>query len=54
VSFSAPFTMTVKIVRRENLTQWKWVWACGQDAPTTAAGTAALPKTNGIDDGTHR
>ena len=27
---------------KANLRPWRWVWVCGQDAPTTAAGTAAL------------
>jgi hypothetical protein len=27
---------------KANLKPWKWVWGWGQDAPTTAAGTAAL------------
>ena len=27
---------------KANLKQWKRVWVWGQDAPTTAAGTAAL------------
>jgi REP element-mobilizing transposase RayT len=28
---------------KANLKDWRWVWACGQDARTTAAETAALP-----------
>ncbi|HLZ42886.1 MAG TPA: transposase [Candidatus Sulfotelmatobacter sp.] len=28
---------------KAKLKDWKWVWQCGQDADTTAAGMAALP-----------